>query len=63
MLVISRKPNQLIRISDDIVVRVLEVRGNDVKIGIEAPKHIAIMRGELTGPCLKIVPLDKDQNK
>lgn len=61
MLVISRKPDQLIRISDDIVIKILEIRGNEVKLGIEAPRHIGIMRGELSGPCLKVIPLEKEK--
>ncbi len=47
MLVLRRKPGQSITIGDDIQIVVLQGRGNTVKIGIEAPSHISILRGEL----------------
>jgi carbon storage regulator len=47
MLVLSRKPNQTIHIGDDIVVVLLDVRGNRVCLGIDAPAQVAIRRGEL----------------
>lgn len=47
MLVLSRKVNDTIKIGDDIEIRVLEVKGDTVRIGIEAPKSIDILRGEL----------------
>lgn len=53
MLVLSRRVNENIIISDNIVVEVLEIRHGTVKIGIQAPKEILIMRGELTGPYAK----------
>ncbi|MFZ0579305.1 MAG: carbon storage regulator CsrA [Psychrobacillus psychrotolerans] len=47
MLVLSRKVNETIKIGDDIEIRVLEVKGDNVRIGIEAPKSMEILRGEL----------------
>lgn len=47
MLVLSRKVNETIKIGDDIEIRVLEVKGESVRIGIEAPKSMEILRGEL----------------
>ncbi|MFS0575534.1 carbon storage regulator CsrA [Sporosarcina sp. 179-K 3D1 HS] len=47
MLVLSRKANDTIQIGDDIEIRILEVRGDTVRIGIEAPKSVDILRGEL----------------
>lgn len=47
MLVLSRKPNETIKIGDDIEVRIIEVKGDTVRIGIEAPKSVEILRGEL----------------
>lgn len=47
MLVLSRKVNETIKIGDDIEIRVLEVKGDTVRIGIEAPKSMEILRGEL----------------
>lgn len=47
MLTLTRKVNEDIRIGDDVVVRVLEVRGVQVRIGIEAPRHIPVHREEV----------------
>lgn len=47
MLVLTRKRNESIRIGDDIVVVVLEVRDDVVKLGIEAPPGQKILRSEL----------------
>ena len=47
MLVLSRKVNEIIQIGDDIEIRILEVKGDTVRIGIEAPKSVDILRGEL----------------
>ena len=47
MLVLSRKSNETIKIGDDIEIRILEVKGDTVRIGIEAPKSVDILRGEL----------------
>ena len=47
MLVLSRKPMERIHIGDSVVVTLLEVRGNKARIGIDAPKDIHVLRGEL----------------
>ena len=47
MLLLSRKSMERIQIGDDVVVTVLEIRGNQVRIGIDAPKEIHIVRSEL----------------
>ncbi len=47
MLVLCRKVGEKIIIGDDIVIMVCEVRGSEIKIGIEAPKEINIRRSEL----------------
>jgi carbon storage regulator len=47
MLVLTRKLNEKIRIGDNIVLTVVEVKGNRVRLGIEAPTDIAIVRAEL----------------
>lgn len=44
MLVLSRKLNESIRISDEIEVTVLEVCGKRVRLGITAPRHVGIRR-------------------
>ena len=47
MLVLSRKLNQEITIGDNVTITVLKVKGNTVRLGIDAPRHIRITRGEL----------------
>ena len=47
MLVLSRKQDQEILIGDQIKITVLKTRGNTVRLGIEAPRDIKVVRGEL----------------
>jgi carbon storage regulator len=47
MLVISRKENERIKIGDDIEIVIVEIGKGQVKIGIEAPKNVHILRSEL----------------
>jgi carbon storage regulator len=47
VLVLARKPNQSIMIGDDIEVRIVDVKGDQVKIGITAPKNIRVDRKEI----------------
>ncbi|MCC9602578.1 carbon storage regulator [Stieleria sp. JC731] len=47
MLVLSRKAGEKLMIGDDIILTVNRISGNRVAIGIEAPKDVRIVRGEL----------------
>jgi len=47
MLVLTRKPGESIVIGSDIVVKVLEAGPGKVRIGIEAPRNVHVLRGEL----------------
>lgn len=47
MLVLTRKVHQSIMIGDEIEVVVLEVRGEQVRLGIRAPKNVAVHRQEI----------------
>ncbi len=47
MLVLTRKPGQTITIGDDIKVTIMEIKGGQVKLGVEAPKNIAVYREEV----------------
>ncbi len=47
MLVLSRKENERIRLGDQIVVTVVRVAGDKVRLGIQAPPHILVLRDEL----------------
>jgi len=47
MLVLARKLNESIVLGDDVVIKVISIDKGVVKLGIEAPKSISIMRSEL----------------
>jgi carbon storage regulator len=47
MLVLSRKERERIRLGDDIVVTVVRVAGDKVRLGIEAPANMLVLREEL----------------
>ncbi|WP_370250514.1 carbon storage regulator CsrA [Nocardioides sp.] len=47
MLVLSRRVGESLQIGDDVVVTVLEVRGDVVRLGIAAPRSVAVNRSEL----------------
>jgi carbon storage regulator len=47
MLVLSRRANQSIVVGDDIVITVLDIRGDQVRIGIRAPRHVTVHREEV----------------
>lgn len=47
MLVLTRKSEQKIKIGNDIVITVLKVQGEQVSLGIEAPKNVKVIREEL----------------
>ena len=47
MLVLSRKTGQTIQIGDNITVTITQVKGKNIRIGIDAPPEVPIRRGEL----------------
>ncbi len=47
MLVLTRKINESLLIGDEVVITVVDVRGDKVRLGIEAPKEISIARSEI----------------
>lgn len=47
MLALSRKRNEAIMINNDIEITILDIKGDQVKIGISAPKHIPVYRKEV----------------
>ncbi len=57
MLVLSRKPGERIRIGDDVTVTVVRIGPNNVRLGIDAPRAMNIVREELClkTPALKVV--------
>ncbi|QDU00934.1 hypothetical protein V6x_06110 [Gimesia chilikensis] len=47
MLVLSRKKNEKIVIDENIVITIVEIRGDKVRLGIEAPREVPIHRSEV----------------
>ena len=47
MLVLNRKTGEVIRIGDSIQIKVVEIRGNIVRLGIDCPKEIPVYREEV----------------
>jgi len=47
MLILSRKVNEKIMIGDDISVSIIEIRGDQVRIGVDAPKTVKVFRQEV----------------
>lgn len=46
MLVLTRRPNQVLKIGDDIEITILNIYRNQIRIGVTAPKDVTIMREE-----------------
>ncbi len=47
MLVLSRKIDEAIQIGDNVSIRILKVKGNQVRIGIDAPREVRVVRSGL----------------
>lgn len=47
MLVLSRKKGERIRIAEDIWITVVEIQPNKIRLGVEAPRDVEVMREEL----------------
>ena len=47
MLILTRRVGETVMIGDDVAVTVLSVKGNQVRIGVDAPKDIAVHREEV----------------
>ena len=47
MLVLTRKQGESIRIGDDVVITVVRTKGKAVRLGIQAPLHVPVLRGEI----------------
>jgi len=57
MLVLTRKIKQQIQIGEDVVITILQVRGQTVRVGIEAPRQTRVVRGEIAD-----LPYDQGQH-
>lgn len=69
MLILSRKLNEKVVIGDGVVVSIIEIRGDQVKLGIDAPKTVKVFRQEVydaiqaenrlaAGSALTLPPID-----
>jgi carbon storage regulator len=47
MLVLTRKSGEVVRIGDQITLKIIEIRGNQVRLGVEAPRDLSIHREEV----------------
>lgn len=47
MLVLTRKQGEQIRIGDDVLITVVRTKGKGVRLGIQAPAHVPVLRGEI----------------
>ena len=47
MLILSRKTNEKIMIGDEISISIIEIRGDQVRIGVDAPKTVKVFRQEV----------------
>ncbi len=50
MLILSRRVGETLMIGDEVVVRVLGVKGHQVRLGIQAPIEVAVLREEIYPP-------------
>lgn len=61
MLVLSRKKDEKIVIGDNITLMVIDIRGDKVRLGIEAPKDVAVHRQEVYEAIQKEMELEQQQ--
>ncbi|MCA9236986.1 MAG: carbon storage regulator CsrA [Planctomycetales bacterium] len=63
MLVLSRKKNESIVINDDITIVVVEIRGDKVRLGVEAPKEVPVHRNEVYEAIRRNQPVNAEPPK
>ncbi|MFV0444168.1 MAG: carbon storage regulator [Planctomycetaceae bacterium] len=56
MLVITRKEAELVQIGENIFVKVIQTGRGSIKIGIEAPAHVRVLRGEMSAELAALLP-------
>ncbi len=63
MLILTRRAGETLMIGDNISVTVLRVRGNQVRLGVNAPNDVAIHRKEIHDQILNQPPLERHENR
>ena len=63
MLILTRRSNERIFIGDDIVLSILAIEGKRVKIGIDAPKDVSILREEIRNDPVELVLIEQSSLK
>lgn len=68
MLILSRKLDEKIKIGNDITITIIDIKGDQVKIGVEAPKNVKVFRQEVFDAIQKenkvaVVTESKENNK
>ena len=61
MLILNLKEDEKILIGDKITVMVVEIRGNQIRLGVEAPAGLLVLREKLAGKGETPGPLNRDQ--
>ena len=56
MLVITRKEAEMVQIGSDIIVKVVQTGRGSIKIGIEAPSDVRVLRGEMSAELAALLP-------
>ena len=59
MLILTRRVGEVLRIGDDVSITILGVKGNQVRIGIDAPKDVAVHREEIYQRIKREVDIDE----
>jgi carbon storage regulator len=60
MLVLTRRIGESIQIGKDIEVHIISVEGNQIRIGVDAPKDVLVLRSELSGNSAAQLPFNGD---
>jgi len=47
MLILTRRKNETLRIGDDILITIVDIQGDQIRLGIAAPREVSILRQEL----------------
>lgn len=63
MLVLSRHRDESIMIGDDVVITIVDIRGDKVRIGIDAPQTIPVHRQEVYEAIQRNIPKDGDKQQ